>query len=343
MNFKVLVEPSGKSFDVEEGETLLDAALRHGLSFPYGCRDGACGACKGKVISGRINYGKYSSKALSEPEKLAGMALFCKTEPKSDLHIEVQEVSRIEGIKIKNLPCRIENIQRIAHDIILLHLKLPANQRLQFYAGQYIQFLLKDGRRRSFSIANPPHMDDLIELHIRYVEGGNFTDFIFYEAKPKMVMRIEGPFGNFYLRENSPRPIILIAGGTGFAPLKSFIEHAFYIELNYPIYLYWGVRAKRDLYMDSLARLWEEQYTNFHYIPVLSEPLDEDQWTGRTGLVTNAVLGDFEHLGEFDIYASGPPTMVYAGRDAFVAKGLPENQYFSDAFEFQAPKPNLDL
>ncbi|MDH5573667.1 MAG: FAD-binding oxidoreductase, partial [Gammaproteobacteria bacterium] len=217
-------------------------------------------------------------------------------------------------------------------DVMLLMLKLPKTDRLQFLAGQYINFLLKDGRHRSFSLANAPHIDDALELHIRHINNGSFTGEVFDKMKINDIMRIEGPYGQFFLRENSERPIIFMAGGTGFAPVKSIIEHALAAGIKRPMYLYWGVRATEDLYMNELAQSWATKYSHIHYIPVLSEPEADNKF--RTGYVHEAILADFPDLSSYEIYASGPPAMVYAGRDAFAAQGLDLDHYFSDAFEF---------
>lgn len=335
MSYRVRIQPSGHEFTVAEGETLLDAALHQGFAFPYGCRNGTCGSCKGAVTEGRFRYaGGERPPGLEEDEAAAGIALFCQAIPESDMTIEVREVAAEQDIQVKNLPCRAERLQQVAHDVMLIQLKLPASERLQFLAGQYIEILLKDGRRRAFSIANAPHADDLLELHIRHVDGGDFTDHVFAEMTAKSLLRVEGPFGSFYLREDSERPILLMGGGTGFAPLKGILEHAFYIETQRPIHLFWGVRAQRDLYMDELPRRWAEQHPNFRYTPVLSEPMDQDQWQGETGMVVESVVRHYPDLSSCDAYVAGPPGMCNAARDTFLAHGLAEEHMFSDAFEY---------
>ena len=225
MSFKVTVPDSGHEFSVEQGETVLDAALRHGIGLPYGCRNGACGKCAGELVSGEITYAReLSSMALELQQQ--GRTLFCQARPQCDLEISVREISTNRDLEIKILPCRIESMQLLTHDIMKLELKLPETERLQFLAGQYIEFLLKDGKRRAFSIVNAPHDDALIELHIRHVPDGQFGDYVFDGMKVKELLRLEGPLGSYYLREESDRPIILMGGGTGFAPLKGMLEHA---------------------------------------------------------------------------------------------------------------------
>ncbi|MFO8025075.1 CDP-6-deoxy-delta-3,4-glucoseen reductase [Thiohalophilus sp.] len=335
MSFSVKVEPSGHTFPLEENESILDAALRHGLALPYGCRNGACGSCMGKVVEGKIAYSDDElPPALTKDQTAAGMALFCQAVARSNLVIETREVAEGQDIPIKKLPSRIAEMTRLNHDVMLLKLKLPSTERLQFLAGQYVDFILKDGRRRSFSLANAPHDDDYLVLHIRHVEGGSFTGEVFDKMKVKDILRIEGPFGGFYLREESDRPIIFMAGGTGFAPIKGMIEHAFASGIERPMHLYWGARAKRDLYLPELPEQWAEEHTNFSYTPVLSEPMVEDHWQGRTGYVHDTVIVDHPQLAGYDIYASGPPPMVYAGQDAFPGHGLDLEHYYSDAFEY---------
>jgi CDP-4-dehydro-6-deoxyglucose reductase, E3 len=343
MAYRVQIQPSGHQFEVRRGETLLDAALRQGLALPYGCRNGSCGSCKGRVLSGQFQYtGGERPPGLDAEEEAKGLALFCQAIPGSDMSIEAREIHRVGDLQVKILPCRAEQLRQAAHDVMVIQLKLPAAERLQFLAGQYLEILLKDGRRRAFSIANPPHEDACIELHIRHVEGGTFTDHVFADMKARTLLRIEGPFGNFFLREESDRPMLLIGGGTGLAPLKSMIEHAFHVGLTRPMHLFWGVRARRDLYMDELPRRWAAEHDNFQYTPVLSEPRPGDAWAGETGTVVEAVLRRYPDLSGFDAYIAGPPAMCEAARDAFREQGLPEERMFSDAFEYAADNPVAD-
>ncbi len=335
MSFTVQIEPSGHSFTVEEGESVLDAALRQGFAFPYGCRNGACGSCKGKVLAGEVEY-LTPPPALHDEDPERGIAVFCQARPRGDLRIEVREIGAAKDIPVKTLPCRIAGLEQLNHDVMGVKLKLPVTERLQFLAGQYIDLLLRDGRRRSFSLANAPHDDAFLQLHVRRIEGGRFSEHLFTKAKEKDLLRIEGPLGSFFLREDSQRPMILVAGGTGFAPIKGMIEHAIAEGIERPIHLYWGARARRDLYRDELAATWAAAHENIRYTPVLSQPLAADDWRGRTGYVHEAVLEDFQDLSGFDVYASGPPPMVYAGRDAFATRGLDLEHYYSDAFEYAA-------
>lgn len=338
MSYTVTVQPSGRRFEVLENESVLDAALRLGIGLPYGCRNGACGSCKSLIVSGQVSYEPNSISGLSDEELQNNLALLCKAQPQSDLKVKVELVGSGDEISIKKLPCRVQHTQRLSHDVMALWLKLPASDRLQFFAGQYIDILMSDGRHRSFSIANAPHDDQFIELHIRHIKGGEFTGYVFDGLAEKAILRIEGPHGTFYLREDSDKDMIFIAGGTGFAPIKGIIEHALAENITRQMYLYWGVRARRDLYMADLAQGWADKYDNIHFIPVLSEPQPTDQWQGRTGYVHEAIGKDFSDLSGFDIYAGGPPAMVEAGKTAFAAAGLDMACYYSDAFEFQEHK-----
>ncbi|MFN3750994.1 MAG: CDP-6-deoxy-delta-3,4-glucoseen reductase [Thiobacillus sp.] len=337
MPHQVTIQPSGHRFSVEDDETLLEAALREGFALPYGCRNGACGACKGKVLAGQVDYGTYSASALKDEDKVQGRALFCRARPLSDLVIEAREIGAAKDIVVKTLPCRVEKLEKLADDVMRMKIKLPANERLQFLAGQYIDFQLKDGRTRSYSLANAPHDDALLELHIRHVPGGLFTDQVFSTLKERDILRLKGPLGSFFLREDSDKPMIFVAGGTGFAPIKSMIEHAFATHLDREMVLYWGVRSLKDLYLAALPQQWQAEHPNFSFVPVLSAPLPQDRWQGRTGLVHDAVLADFVDLAGCQVYASGAPAMVDAARDAFLrTRNLPEDEFFADAFVYAA-------
>jgi CDP-4-dehydro-6-deoxyglucose reductase len=329
---KVTVQPSGHAFEVQEGESVLTAALRQDLVLPYGCRNGACGSCKGRIVEGTVDYGVYQRKALTDEEKAQGKALFCQARPLTDLVVEARTIGAAKDIPVRTLPCRVQKLERVADDVMLIHLKLPANERLQFLAGQYIEFLLKDGARRSFSMGNAPHDDELIQLHVRHVPGGQFTDHVFTKMKERDILRFEGPLGTFFLREDSQKPIVLVASGTGFAPIKSVIEHALRKNIARPMALYWGGRRPKDLYMDALARQWPVRY-----VPVVSESLPEDQWTGRTGFVHRAVMDDFPDLSAHQVYACGVPVMVDAARRDFTQQcKLPEDEFYADSFTTQA-------
>lgn len=333
MSYKITIKPSGHVIEANGDEVILDAALRHGLSIPYGCRNGVCGACKGKIVRGEVAYPDGRPGALSPMEEAIGQTVCCQAHARSDLELEIHEVTSSQEVPVRKMPARVVKMERLAGDVMRLLLKIPDSERMQFLAGQYIDILIGDDRRRSFSIANAPHDDQFIELHIRHVADGEFTSRVFNGMKEKDILRIEGPYGTFYLREESPRPIICVAGGTGFAPIKGMIEHAIQGEVKRPVHLYWGARARKDLYLDGLASGWQA-HANIHYIPVLSAATDGDQWQGRTGYVHQAVLDDFADLRGFDLYVSGPPAMVDAMRQGALLQGLPPEQLYFDSFDF---------
>ncbi len=340
MSYRITVQPSGHQFTVLPGETLLEAALREGVGLAYGCRNGVCGSCKGTVIAGDLDYGSYKETALKPEEKATGKALFCRAKPLSDMTLQAKEVSGAKDIVIKTLPCRVESLEKRADDVMIVKIKLPATERLQFLAGQYIEFLLKDGKTRSYSLATPPHDDALLELHIRHLPGGLFSDQVFSTLKARDILRLKGPLGSFFIREDSDKPMILVAGGTGFAPIKSMLEHAFATHMDREMVLYWGVRALKDLYMAELPLQWQREHPHFTFIPVLSSPEATDQWQGRTGYVHEAVLADFADLSGYEVYACGAPVMVDSAHGAFTAqRGLTEDAFFADSFVYAADVP----
>lgn len=333
MSFNITLQPSGHQFLNESNETLLEAALKHGYTLPYSCRDGVCGVCKGSVIAGAVDYGKYGASALSPAEKNAGMALFCCAKPLSDLTISCREVNAVKDIQVKTLPCRVQVMDKVSEDVMVLKLKLPANERLQFLAGQYIDILQKDQKPRSFSIANAPHNDEFLELHVRNIAGGHFTQHVFNVMKERDMLRFKGPLGTFFLREDSVKPIIMVASGTGFAPVKAIIEHALQIGIQRPIHFYWGGRQLADLYLLDLVQGWQVQ--GIQFTPVLSEPQPEDAWLGRTGFVHQAVLEDYADMSEYEVYVCGAPVVVEAAhRDFTTLRALPNEAFYSDAFTF---------
>ncbi|MEW8069300.1 MAG: CDP-6-deoxy-delta-3,4-glucoseen reductase [Candidatus Thiodiazotropha sp.] len=332
MSFKVHVEPSGHEFSVETGETILDAAIRQGVNLPYGCRNGFCGDCLATLAKGQVDYPNGRPPVMADESN--GECYICQATPVSELTIAIKEIAQSKDLPVRTMPCKIDRIERLNEDVIRLYLKLPDGERLQFLAGQYLNFILQDGTKRAFSIANAPHDDDFIELHIRHVDGGLFTDILFNGMEEKTIMRIEAPLGSYYLREDSTKPIILMGGGTGFAPLKGIIEHAFQTGIQRAMHLYWGVRSESDLYLPNLPEKWATEYPHFSYTPVLSEP--DDDWSGKTGWVHEAVIADHPDLSGHEVYMSGPPPMIEAGKEAFLSHGLAGEELYSDSFEYGA-------
>jgi len=343
LSYQVELKTSGKTFSVEADETVLEAALRQSINLPYGCKNGACGSCKGRLLTGKITHGDHSQSALSPADETAGATLLCCAHPQTDLLIEVREVQGGGDIPVRKVPCRINTIKFASDDVAILQLQLPASERFQFLAGQYLEFLLKDNKRRAYSIASAPHEEEPLELHIRHLPGGLFTDPLFGQTadgkqiKEKDILRFEGPLGSFFLREDSKKPIIFLASGTGFAPIKAMLTSIQNKKIDREIHFYWGGRRPKDLYMDSLCQEFTHTIPGFHYIPVISEALPEDGWQGRTGFVHRAVMHDFSDLSSYQVYACGAPIVIAAARTDFVKEcRLPEEEFFADSFTSEA-------
>jgi CDP-4-dehydro-6-deoxyglucose reductase len=343
MSFHITVAPSGRQFQAENNETLLVAGMRQGIGLPYGCKDGACGSCKCKLISGQVSHGPHQQKALSDEEEKNGFILTCCATAASDLSIESRQVVEAGQFPIKKMPVRVLSLESKSADVKVLKLQLPANDRFQFYAGQFVDFLLRDGSRRSYSMANAPHTltaeSQAIELHIRHMPGGQFTDHVFGAMKEKDILRIEGPQGSFFLREDSNKPIVLLASGTGFAPIKALLEHMQHKGIERDVTLYWGGRRPADLYLNEWVEQQIKLMPQLKYVPVVSDALAEDGWTGRTGFVHRAVLEDMADLSGYQVYACGAPVVVNSARTDFINQAaLPDDEFFADSFTSAADK-----
>ncbi len=336
MSFSVTAQPSGKQFACAPDTSILESALAAGVILPYGCKNGACGSCKAKVVSGSFEQGPHAVSALRVQEAEAGYALMCCSRALSDLVIEARVVMAGD-IQIKKLPCRIAAIEEKAPDVKVMYLQLPANEKLQYLAGQFVEIILRDGTRRSYSMGSAPHLAEKVELHVRHLPGGKFTDGLFGLSQPAVkerdILRFEGPMGTFFLREDSAKPIVFVASGTGFAPIKAIIEHSIHKSITRPMVLYWGGRRPVDLYMHELCEQWARELPHFKYVPVISDALPHDEWAGRTGFVHQAVLADFPDLSGHQVYACGAPIVVDSARRDFVEqRALPEDEFFADSF-----------
>nr|HET7857686.1 FAD-binding oxidoreductase [Caldimonas sp.] len=329
--FTMTVAGAARPVTVRAGETLLEAGLRQGLALPYECRNGACGVCACTVLRGEVDLGTYQRSALGDDERAKGKALMCCATARSDVDVDVVDASAATRLPVRTWSARVDSLRRLTEDLIVLELRLPGDERIEFRAGQYINIVLEDGARRAFSFANAPGGDGRIELHVRRVPGGRYTGHVFTAMRVGDTIDFEGPLGDFTLRE-SALPIVFVAGATGFAPVKSIVEDAFARGLRRPMSLYWGVRRRADLYMAELCERWQREHDNFVFVPVLSEPLAADAWTGRTGLVHEALLADFPDMAGHEVYVCGSVRMVEAAIPAFLAHGADEGFCFSDAF-----------
>ena len=339
MTFQISIQPSGRTFAVEPGEAMLSAGIRQGIGLPYGCKDGACGSCKCKKLEGTVVHGAHQSKALSDEEEANGFVLTCCGFPQSDVVLESRQVTEAGAFAIRKMPSRVMALERMSHDVMAIKLQLPANDVFAYHAGQYVEFILRDGSRRSYSMANAPHNGPALELHIRHMPGGKFTDHVFAVMKEKEIQRIEGPFGSFYLREDSDKPMVLLASGTGFAPIKALLEHMQFQGITRPTTLYWGGRRPEDLYMEAWVQARLLDMPNLTYVPVISNATLEDAWTGRTGFVHRAVLEDLPDLSGYQVYACGAPIVIdSACKDFSELAGLPEEEFYADSFITEADK-----
>lgn len=342
MTHTITVEPSGRSFQVEPGETILAAAIRQGVGLPYGCQNGACGSCKCMKISGSVIIGAHQDKALSAAEEAQGYVLTCCGTAHSDVVLESRQVTAEGALPIKKMPARVAQLERLGHDVMRLRLQMPANNPMHYHPGQYLEIVLRDGTRRSYSMATAPHLlmesgAPMLDLHLRHMPGGVFTDLVFGDMQERHMLRIEGPYGSFFLREDSAKPIVLLASGTGFAPVKAMLEHMQFVGTTRPTVLYWGGRRPRDLYLQDWLEQQLPAMPQLRWVPVISDARTEDAWQGRSGFVHQAVLQDLPDLSGHQVYACGTPAMVEAARRDFVAQaGLPEEEFYADAFTSEA-------
>ncbi|HEU4655623.1 MAG TPA: 2Fe-2S iron-sulfur cluster-binding protein [Steroidobacteraceae bacterium] len=335
MNSRVTLLPAHLVITVADSETILDAALRAGFNLPHSCRAGHCASCRARLVAGAVSYPKGRPQGLMPEEEREGYALLCQAHAATaELRIEVRQIRPpAPDIQVKTVPARIERMQPLAPDVMQVFLRLPANETFHFAAGQYLDVLLSGHRRRSFSIANPPHDAALLELHIRRVANGEFTQSLFGDVPKTSLLRIEGPLGQFWFREESVRPAILIGGGTGYAPLKAMLRHLLERGDQRPLRLFWGARSRIDLYEHDLVLEWCRRFRNLQYTPVLSAAQEAGF---ETGLVHEAALRQYPNLQGVDVYASGPPQMIEAIRSEFPAHGLVESQLFFDSFDYAA-------
>ena len=341
MTFQITVQPSGRSFVANADETLLTAGIRQGIGLPYGCKDGACGSCKCKKLSGQVTHSAYQPKALSDDELAAGYVLTCCASANSDVVLESRQVTDESAYPIKKLPVRVSALERASADVMVVTLQLPAHDSSKSHGGQYVEFLLREGTRRSYSMASAPHLQadkPMMELHIRHMPGGKFTDHVFGGMKEKEILRIEGPYGSFFLREDSDKPIVLLASGTGFAPIKAILQHMQHQGITRPVTLYWGGRRPADLYQSAWLQAQCAAMPNLRYVPVVSDAQPEDQWTGRTGFVHQAVLQDTPDLSGHQVYACGAPVVVASAQRDYLAAGLPADEFYADAFTSELDK-----
>jgi CDP-4-dehydro-6-deoxyglucose reductase len=330
MAFHVHLAHSRLRFDVEPGETVLDAGQRQGLALPYGCQGGTCASCRVRLLEGTVEH-VAEPRALSQAERDAGYILMCQARPTSDLELQLHQPERLEQLRPRQLPVRLLERWMLSHDVVGLSVQLPRGEPFRYLPGQYVDFLIDDGRRRSFSIANAPSPAETLEFHLRVTPEGWFAHYA-QQLPQRAILRIEGPLGAFYLRQESERPVVMMAGGSGFAPLKAMLEEQLRGGLSRPFHLFWGARSRRDLYLHALAADWARQHPKLRYTPVLSEP--DGDWEGERGFVHEAVLRAHPDLTGHEIYMAGPPVMVHKGKQVFVEAGLDADHLYYDSFDY---------
>lgn len=331
MVFQVQLTDRPVEFTLQDDESILAGGLRHGLTLPYGCQSGGCGSCRVRLREGQISYPQEPA-ALSAAERESGYILMCLARARSDLALELHQPLEMDALKPRSLPARLIDKRMLADDVVGLRLQTPPANPLRYMAGQYLDFLLDDGRRRSFSIANAPNDQGIVELHLRHVAGGRFVDWVINEMPERAMFRIEGPLGAFYLRDDSRRPMLLMAGGTGFAPVRAMIQHYMNLRLDRPLHLYWGARQAADLYALAEIRAWVQDHAQLQFTPVLSEA--DANWQGARGWVHEALLADYPQLQAHEVYMSGPPPMIQAAKPAFAAAGLDADHLYYDSFDY---------
>jgi len=336
MPHTVRLEPSSRAFEVRKGETVLAAGLRQGFALPFGCQSGTCGSCRARRQAGSVEYADARPLALSDAEVDAGYILMCLARPTSDVVLRLHQPEMLDQMRPRTLPARVAAHRQLSHDVVGLWVKLPRADGappFRYLPGQYVDFLLPDGRRRSFSIANGAEDGvEQLEFHLRVTPGGFFAHYVQDRMPERTILRFQGPLGAFYVREDSARPVMLMAGGTGFAPVKAMLERQFARGLTRPFHLFWGARARRDLYHDALAQEWVAAHRAFRYTPVLSEP--DPDWDGERGFVHDAVLRACPDLSGHEVYMAGPPVMVHAAKRAFARAGLDADHLYYDSFDY---------
>jgi len=335
----VRIEPHGRTLRVTPGQPILQAALSAGLNLPHSCKSGHCGSCRARLLAGAIHYPDGPPLGITAEEVGRGDILLCQARADSDLTVRARLIASVADVEIKTLPCRIARLTPLAPDVMQLWLRLPAVERLRFHPGQYLDVLLENGRRRSFSIASPPHDSEALELHVRRVNGGGFSERLFGAAAgvgslgTGALLRIEGPIGQFSYREGLG-PVLMVAGGTGFAPLKSMLRHMLETGIRRDLHLYWGARHTQDVYEEALVLEWVRRHPQLKFTAVLSEASAAEAAHHRAGWVHEALLADYPDLARFEVYAAGPPAMIEAMRTHFPRHGLSTERLYFDSFDY---------
>lgn len=332
MTAKVHLLPSDHEFDAEPGESLLEAALRSGLSIRYSCNSGSCGECRARLVSGRLGEVAHHDYVFSQRDRDTGQFLLCRATTTSDLVLEAVEARGVADVPVQQLTTQVIKLVKLCDDVMDVHLRTPRSNTLWFLAGQHVRLAIKGVEPRNKSIASCPCNGMVLQFHVRHTPGDPFAEYVFNCLKVRDSVEVEGPFGDFILDEESSRPIIYVAFETGFAPIKSLIEHAISLEMNQPMRLYWIAREAQDHYLANYCRAWHDALDDFDFIEITGDTTAEERTSAEQAMAlgTKRLLADHPDLCGFDVYINGPDTLFAEMRAALLAKGLPAERLFVD-------------
>jgi len=332
MTAKVHLLPSDHEFTAEPGESLLEAALRSGLSIRYSCNSGSCGECRARLVSGQLGDISHHDYVFSQRDRDAGQFLLCRATAASDLVLEAVEARGAADVPVQQLTTQVIKLVKLCDDVMDVHLRTPRSNTLWFLAGQHVRLGIKGVKPRNKSIASCPCNGMVLQFHVRNTPGDTFAEHVFNSLKVRDSVEVEGPFGDFILDEESARPIIYVAFETGFAPIKSLIEHAISLEMNQPMRLYWIAREAQDHYLANYCRAWHDALDDFDFIEITGDTTAEERTSAEQAMAlgTERLLTDHPDLSGYDVYINGPDTLFAEMRTALIAKGLPAERLFVD-------------
>ena len=330
MVFRVVVLQTSQSFEVNSNESVLEAALRQEVKLAHECTFGGCGTCRVKLVEGAVGYEQFPM-ALTPEEAQRGYALACQARPQSDLVISAEPIA--EGVcEPQRCTAVVKELRWLTPEVANLHLELSDLPSFDYLPGQYMNVHLGDGTHRSFSMASLPNASR-VDFHVRRIPGGRFTDAHLDKLAAGDLLEVELPLGAFRCHPEDYRPMVMVATGTGLAPIKSILESLMDDPDCPPVWLYWGMRSEAGLYLDQEIRRWKPRLYEFQYVPVLSRA--SGRWQGKRGHVQDAVLADIGDLSEHSIYMCGSPAMISDAKQAFLARGADLEHIYTDGFSFQ--------
>ena len=335
MTVKVRLLPSDHEFTAEPGENLLDAALRAGLSIRYSCSSGSCGECRARLVSGQLGERQPQDYAFGQRERDEGQFLLCRTTAATDLVLEAVEARGAADIPVQQITTQVCKLARLTDEVMELQVRTPRSKTLWFLAGQHVRLSIDGLAPRNKSVASCPCNGRVLQFHVRRAPGDPFSEYVFNRLKLRDSLEIEGPFGEFVLDESSPRPLIFIAFETGFAPIKSLIEHAISLEMNQPMRLYWIARDEPEHYLENYCRSWHDALDDFTFTPITAkadagEPTPSEQALAQASA---RIVAEHPDLSGFDVYANGPDSLFTGLCGTLLEKGLPAERLFMDRIQ----------